>query len=308
MTVDVVIVNWNSGALLRECVASIHAYGHGVIGSIVVVDNASADDSLAGVAEDRRVDLVRLPDNAGFARACNVGAARCRAPYVLFLNPDARLMAGGIDGCVRFLESREGRDVGIVGAQLVDARGEVQRSSARFPTFRTYLGHALLLDRVMPRVFPPHFMREFDHRSSRDVDQVIGAFFLVRRDLFSRLGGFDERFFVYFEEVDFAWRARAAGWRSRFLADVMAYHKGGGTTDRVKAQRLFYSLRSRILYAFKNLDSLSAWGVLLVTLLLEPLSRLGQATLRASFEDAKAVVRAYGFLLRDLPRRLRSAA
>ncbi len=135
----------------------------------------------------------------------------------------------------------------------------------------------------------------------------MGAFFLVRRSLFEALGGFDERFFVYFEEVDLTVRARAMGWRTFYLSDARVYHKGGGTTDRVKAVRLFYSLRSRILYAYKHFGWWTGSALTVGTLVLEPFTRLTLAVAHMSVAELVATVGAYIMLLRAMPRTLKTA-
>jgi GT2 family glycosyltransferase len=132
------------------------------------------------------------------------------------------------------------------------------------------------------------------------VDQVMGAFFLVRRSLFEDLKGFDERFFVYYEEVDFARRASTLGWSSFYLAQAQAFHSGGGTSRQVKAKRLFYFLRSGILYAFKHFSPIAASLVLFVTLLLEPLSRTALAVVRRSWSSLPETWSAYLMLYRWL--------
>jgi GT2 family glycosyltransferase len=184
--------------------------------------------------------------------------------------------------------------------QLLDEAGHVSRSCARFPSAVGFAAHAVGLDRFFPRL--GHFMAEWDHAQTRQVDQVIGAFFLVRRNLFEALHGFDERFFVYFEEVDLSYRARQTGWRSVYLADAQAFHAGGGTSNQVKARRLFYSLRSRLLYAFKHFSWMGAFAVLLATLLVEPLSRSALALMRRSWVGLKETWAAYGMLWRWLPQ------
>jgi GT2 family glycosyltransferase len=151
-------------------------------------------------------------------------------------------------------------------------------------------------------------MREWDHASDREVDQVMGAFFMTRSVLFSALGGFDERFFVYFEEVDFSYRAHLAGWRSMYLSDVRAYHKGGGTSEMAKANRLFYSLRSRILYSYKHFTWSSATAVLIVTAVIEPAARIVMAGVRMSLAEIRDTIRGYGLFLHDLPRILAARA
>jgi len=190
--------------------------------------------------------------------------------------------------------------VGICGVQLLDEVGHVSRSCARFPSVTGFSAHAAGLVRFFPRF--GHAMAEWDHAETRPVDQVIGAFFLVRRELFEALRGFDECFFVYFEEVDFSYRASQAGWHSVYLADVQAFHAGGGTSNQVKARRLFYSLRSRLLYAFKHFSWVGAVVVLLATLSVEPLSRSALALLRRSWSGLKETWAAYGMLWRWLPQ------
>jgi GT2 family glycosyltransferase len=130
---------------------------------------------------------------------------------------------------------------------------------------------------------------------------VIGAFFLTRRTVFERLQGFDERFFVYFEEVDFALRAREAGWSNVCLTDVTCIHAGGGTSRQVKSERLFYSLRSRLLYGFKHFSLLSAVALLAVTVMPEFLSRLFYSLARGARQDVWHTVRGYSMLIQDMP-------
>ncbi|TCD04322.1 glycosyltransferase [Erythrobacteraceae bacterium CFH 75059] len=300
---DIVIVNWNSGHLLAECLASIRTNREGV-DRVIVVDNGSTDGSLApeSHAEDW-IEFDAAGENLGFAAACNRGAARCTAPFILFLNPDAQLIAGGLPEALRFMTSPEGARVGICGVRLLGRTGAVERHCANFTDPSTYVGQALGLADRLPRVFTPHFMRSFDHLESRVVDQVIGAFFLVRRPLFEQLNGFDERYFVYFEEVDFALRAKQAGWDTFYLASATGYHYGGGTSEKVKARRLFYSLRSRLIYARRHFSPAGFVVTAAATLAVEPVSRLAQAVLRRSLDDAGAVLSAYRMLLADMAGR-----
>src|SRR5205085_4347722 len=137
--------------------------------------------------------------------------------------------------------------------------------------------NSLGFDRLMPSVFPPHFAIEWAHDETRAVDQVMGAFMLVRRALFGSLGGFDERFFVYFEDLDFACRARARGFASVFLATAQAFHRGQGTTAPAIEQRTYQFCRSRILFALKYFSRVSASLVIVVTLVIEPFARTAAA-------------------------------
>jgi N-acetylglucosaminyl-diphospho-decaprenol L-rhamnosyltransferase len=277
-SLDIIIVNWNTGALLRECLKSIsQARTAGFrLDRVVVVDNNSADGSADGLEpiSEQLISVLHNDVNRGFAAACNQGAAGTQAHYLLFLNPDTRLFPDSLWPPLEFLEQRENADFGICGVRHVDGSGAFSTSCARFPSARIFFGHMTGLSRLFPKCFPPHLMLESECLESREVDQVIGAFFLVRRTLFEGLGGFDPRFFVYFEEVDFSLRARQAGFRSYYLAAATAYHKGGGSSQHAKAARLFYSLRSRLLYGFKHYPFHKALALAILTLTVEMAARL----------------------------------
>lgn len=294
---DVVIVNWNAGQQIAQCVTSLDDK---TIRHIVVVDNGSVDGSADLIGDAPKVRVIRSGLNLGFGKACNRGAHGTDADYILFLNPDATVYAGTLERVLTFMEDPGNSRVGICGVQLVDESGQVARSCARFPSARGFAVHAVGLDRLVPSW--GHFMSEWPHDATREVDQLIGAFFLVRRALFESLRGFDERFFVYFEEVDFSYRAHQAGWSSVYLADVQAFHAGGGTSNQIKARRLFYSLRSRLLYAAKHFNAGGVALVCFTTLLIEPLSRSAFALGKFSWSALKETWAGYALLWAWLPQ------
>lgn len=307
---DIVIVDYDAGPLLGECLRSIAAHppSFASLGRVVVVDNASRNMSRRYAEKVALpIQVIRNGENRGFAAACNQGARGSRADCILFLNPDTRLVEGSLDVPIRFLSAPENANVGIVGIRLLDDQGTVAPTCRRFPEPRHYWNRALGLDRISPVRFPAGGMEGWDHGEARPVDQLMGSFFLVRRAVFDALEGFDERFFVYYEEVDFSLRARRAEWESVFLPDACAFHSGCGTTHRVKARRNFYSWRSRILYAFKHFGAPSAASVLLVTVLVEPFSRLCFAVAKRAWEEAGQTARACGMLWSSLPGTMRCA-
>ena len=285
-SVRIVIVNWNSGAQLGACLDSIEQFGGAEAVEVVVVDNGSVDGSARGDL-GRRVRLICAGQNLGFGRACNLGAADAASDYLLFLNPDAALREGSLQMALGFMESPEGANVGVCGIRLEGESGEVQHHTTRFPGARTMF----TLGQIQTR---------FDHLSDREVDHVIGAFYLIRRSLFEALGGFDERFFVYLEDLDLSLRVRQAGWKVHYLAGAVGFHKGGGTSDQVKDVRLFYSMRSRLLYARKHFSAFGAAYVVAVSLFVEPLLRIGRALLRRSPDEARQTIRAYRLLWSSL--------
>jgi len=300
---DIIIVNWNSGIQLRDCLLSIRDYGAGQVRQIIVVDNASVDHSLNEiecVAHPVPTRVIYNTENKGFARACNQGAELSQSKYLLFLNPDARLLNSSLSAPLAFLNQKEHSNVGICGIQLIDETGQICRTCSRFPSSLRFAFQALGLSKFPRLQSWNHQMVEWDHSATLEVDQVIGAFFFVRADLFHALNGFDELFFVYFEEVDFSYRARKAGYRSVYLADAEAFHAGGGTSQQVKDVRLFYSLRSRLLYGFKHFSLSQVVLLLVVTLLIEPVSRAIFSLARGGIEDLRNTLNAYRMLGNDL--------
>jgi GT2 family glycosyltransferase len=302
--VDVVIVNWNTGRHLGACVdalASSERSGFD-FGVLTIVDNASTDDSLAGVAgTNLPLRLIENENNLGFAAACNRGAAEGRGTFVLFLNPDARVSPSAIDATVRFMLEPDSSNVGIAGGQMVGDSGAEEFSCARFPTFGMYVAKLFGLARLFPDHVPRQRLRTDELPSRGAVDQVIGAYFLIRRELFERLGGFDERFFVYFEEVDLAFRARALGQQSFFLSDVLVHHSGQGSSDQVQGRRLYYQLRSRTEYARKHWPAWQAPVLAALTLGVELPVRyaLGLARSDRSAQAAVDAWRLFRGYLRD---------
>ncbi len=296
---DIVIVNWNAGRQLRDCLESIASTDRHdrILGRVVVVDNASRDGSADGLDDiGLPLELIRNPTNRGFAAACNQGAQGSTSHYLLFLNPDTRLFGPSLTRPLRFMDQPENQRVGICGIQLVDERGVVHRSCSRFPTVGILSAQLLGLSYLFPSRFRTQEMREWNHSESRRVDQVIGACFFIRRKVFEKLEGFDQRFFVYFEEVDLSYRALQSGWVSFYLADVEAFHKGGGSSDQVKAVRLFYSMRSRILYVSKHFSVSAAVGLTLGTMIIEPVVRLASLAGRGSVQGVRDTLKGYGML------------
>lgn len=294
---SVVIVNWNTGAQLGACLDSLA--GDAAL-DIVVVDNGSVDGSEHLAAGRQNVMLIQSHANLGFGKACNLGASHARGDFFLFLNPDAAVYPETLEKVVSFMRNSANSRFGICGVQLSGEDGVVARTCTRFPSATSFLFHSLGMDRLFPR--GGYFMSEWRHDESRAVDHVIGAFYFVRREVFEALSGFDERFFVYLEDLDFSLRAKRAGWESFYLADAQAFHAGGGASRQIKARRLFYSLRSRLLYVVKNFNISGVATVFIATLLVEPFSRSVFAISRGSWLGVKETWHGYAMLWAWLPQ------
>jgi GT2 family glycosyltransferase len=157
------------------------------------------------------------------------------------------------------------------------------------------------LDRLWPKRFLPMVMVDWDHKESKTVDHVQGAFFLVRRKVFTELGGFDERFFLYYEDLDFTLRAKQAGWKTFYLAGAQAFHQGGGTTYQIKEQRLFYYFYSLTQYIAKHFGFRAGIGIIMAFVGIEFWTRLVWNLIHFSRITLVNTIRAYGKFVCKIP-------
>jgi N-acetylglucosaminyl-diphospho-decaprenol L-rhamnosyltransferase len=226
--VTIVIVNWNSGPLLRKCVASLLEYAAGC--EIVIVDNASKDTSLADIRDwESSLTVVANDHNAGFAAACNQGWRAGRGELVLFLNPDTECLPGSVAALERRFEGDT--SIWAVGGHLIDIGGQSQVgfNVRTFPTLGSVAAELLLLDRIWPRNpwTRRYRMTGWDPGPGCDVDQPAAACLMARRSVLARLEGFDERFHpAWFEDVDLCRRIRAAGGRIFYEPSARFRHSG----------------------------------------------------------------------------------
>ena len=228
--VAAVVVNYNTRDHLLECVRSLRKAG---VEEIVVADNDSGDGSAEALAAaDRDVRIVATGGNLGFGRAANRGAREAHADWLLICNPDVTVDPDAVDILVGIL-ARDSA-VAVVGPRIVDADGTTYPSPRRFPGLLDAVGHAFL-GMIAPRNrFTRRYrMLDFDReRASSDVDWVSGSCFLVRREAWDALGGFDEGYFMYAEDVDLCWRAHRLGWRVAFEPAARVSHVQGAATSQ----------------------------------------------------------------------------
>lgn len=258
--IDVVVVSYNNIDTLRQCVEALAGIEDVVV---IVVDNSSTDGSLKSVA-DLPVERIQLDTNRGFGAGCNVGWRRGRAPYVLFLNPDARLDEVGVR---RLADHLEQTDAGVAAPRTTDESGELVLSLRRFPTVASIFGQALFAHRLFPKArWVDEVIRDrnvYEHEAVPD--WAAGACLLVRRELLEKIGGFDEGFFLYCEEIDLCRRLRGTGGWLTYTPTVTYVHLGGASLPRV--QLLPVLVRSRIRYATKWFGPVHAFAYRLGVLL-----------------------------------------
>jgi len=296
---DIVTVNWNAGDYLRECLEAVarSSRDHFELGKVIVVDNGSTDGSLEGLEPlDLPLIVIRNADNHGFGAACNQGAREGDGDLVLFLNPDTRVYPDTLDDTVEFMTDPRNARAGICGGRVINDEGEEEFSCCRFPTLWMWAAKMVGLPVLFPGWIPTQRFESDELEESGFVDQVIGAYFMIHRPLYESLGGFDERFFVYLEDVDLAYRAAQAGRPCYFLRDVPVLHTGRVSSSQVLGKRLFYLLRGRTEFARKHWPSWQAGVLATMILFIEFPVRLFVAVKDRSRAEVDAVwqaLRAY---------------
>lgn len=303
-TFDIVIVNWNSGIQLKDCVESVmkSSFDNSILNKIIVVDNDSKDDSieLAERLNFDNLEIIKNKENLGFGKACNIGAKNSQSDFILFLNPDAMVYEDTFHKLFDYIEKNDNSDVVVYGVQLIGDDGKVQRTCARFPKLRNFLVRVMGLNKINQEFFKSFSMEYWNHNETKIVDQVIGAFFLITKDIFEQLNGFDERFFVYYEELDLSKRVHDSGYKTMYISEIQAYHKGGGTSEQVKALRFFYSTRSSLIYSFKHLGIFKSIIFMFFVYFIEPFTRTAFLVLkRSSFSEFLEQYKGFGLLYKD---------
>lgn len=225
MTVSIIIVTYNSAKVIGACLDSLAAEVSSGLAEVIVVDNASPDDSVRAVRDNYPwATLIAGRENLGYSKGVNLGIQRARGRFLLILNPDTVVRRGTLRRLIDFVERTP--DAGIVGPRLVFHDGTVQLSCRRFYTFRVLLMRRTPLGKIFKndRAARDHLMIEFDHQSTREVDWVLGAAMFVRREAVDNVGMMDERFFLYFEDVDWCYRMKQRGLKVYYLADAVIEH------------------------------------------------------------------------------------
>lgn len=268
MNISVVIVNWNVRELLRRVLTSvfdeatrIHSDTSDIV-EVLVVDNGSQDGSAAMVAREfPNVRLLANENNRGFSVACNQAIAASAGEAVLLLNPDAELQPGALSTLARYLEAHP--EVGVVGPKLLDQDGATQSSRRRFPTLATAFLESTVLQSYFPR--HPHldyyYCRDRSDDQEQEVDWLVGACLLIRTRALDEVGELDERFFLYFEEMDWCRRAGAQGWRVIYLPEARVLHHYGQSSAQDLRQRHIRFTESKCRYYAKHYGALAGWCV-----------------------------------------------
>lgn len=246
---SIVLVNYNGGLFLQVCLDSIRERTRDMEVEVVVVDNGSTDGSLdAAAAAFPRVRIIRNERNLGFGAANNRGWRSCRGKLVLFMNTDVVLGSGTLERLRDVLA--EAPSVGAAGPALLQAPGIYQVSCGKKSTFWRELFRKSLLNRRLRRTAGRG-------RTVRSVDWVSGAFLLARREALEAVGGFDEKFFLYFEDIDLCLRIKTAGWKVVYAPGAPSFHEGGASAAAAPLRNRYEYRKSQILFYRKHNSALS---------------------------------------------------
>ena len=256
------MVNWNTREDLGQALASMLNSGPGVSAEVVVLDNASEDGSVEMVRE--RFPSVRVlegEENVGFARGYNRAARGTEGRHLLMLNPDTIVRPGALERLVAFMDAHP--RAGAAGPRLLNSDGSLQYSCRRFPRPLAAIFRNTVLGRLAPgnRFTRDYLMRDWDHGEAREVDWISGAAMCIRREAWEEVGGFDEGYFMYEEDVDWCLRAHKAGWEIWYEPEATIVHRIGRSSDQRPTAMVVEFHRSMARFYREHYASEWPWGV-----------------------------------------------
>lgn len=268
MILSIIIVNWNTRNILRDCLESVYSGTKKVQFEIIVIDNASTDDSVAMVKSNfPQVVLIENSENRGFAAANNQGMAIAKGRYVLLLNNDTIILDKAVDVVVAFAQGHP--KAGVVGCRVLNEDKTLQSSCFMFPSILNMFLWIAGLSKLFPRsrFFGRERMTWWDRDDVREVDVLTGCFMLVRREAIEQIGLMDEQFFMYFEETDWCYRFKQAVWKVMFTPCGEIIHLGGASSKQVRMPMVNQWRKSMLLYYKKHKtlsEYIAAWALIML--------------------------------------------
>ena len=238
--VSIIIVNWNTCKITCDCLKSVYEQTQDILFGVIVVDNASSDDSVAVIKRDfPGVILIENSENRGFAAANNQGMAIAKARYVILLKSDTVILVA---------YAVVHREAAVVGCRVLNSDRSLQRTCFMFPSLLNMNLSSTYLYKLFPRssFFGRERMSWWDRNDIREVDVVTGCFMLIRREAIEQVGMMDERFFMYGEETDWCYRFKKAGWKVMFTPCAEIIHLGGQSSKKI-ATEMGLQLRGSLL-------------------------------------------------------------
>jgi GT2 family glycosyltransferase len=251
---------------LKKCLESVYKFAQGVEFEVFVVDNNSSDGSQDMVrAEFPQVRLIANNENYGFSKANNQALKLCGGRYILLLNPDTELIDNSPKAMAEFMDNQPGIDA--IGCKLIYPEGDVQHSCRHFPSLFTDLMENLYLDALFQKspFFNYYRMGDWAHNEFRQVDQPYGACLLFRQEVMKKIGLMDERFFMYYDEVDLCYRIKKSGGKIYFVPGIQVIHYANRSSNQISVTCEHYKYRSKFLFFDKHYGR---WSIFILTLSL----------------------------------------
>jgi N-acetylglucosaminyl-diphospho-decaprenol L-rhamnosyltransferase len=299
----IIIVSWNVCDYLVACLDSIQANKGDLAVEVIVVDSYSTDDTV-GVVRARYpwVKLLPQTSNIGFTRGNNVGLRAAQGRHLFLLNPDTEVVGSALAQMVSYLDDNP--TVGVVGPHTLNPDGTTHSTCRRFPTVVTALFESTWLQGIAPRqVLDRYYARDIGDTDTADVDWVQGSALMMRRKAYGQIGGLDERYIMFSEELDWCKRARQAGWRVVYLGTASIIHHGGKSTEQTSALKHIYFQESKLRYFRKYHGRAVAEGLrvfLIATYTVQLWQEWLKALVGSKREMRRERVRIYGQVIRAL--------
>jgi hypothetical protein len=272
--ISVIIVNWNTKALLLDCVESLYQTTRKSSLEIIVVDNASADGSVVALRERfPKVQIIVNEDNLGFAKANNIGIKQAKGLYVCLVNSDVKALDGVLDKMRTYMESHP--EIGALAPKTFFGDMQIQKNCREFPTLSNVFCEAFFLNKLFPKIafFRGRDMVRCDYDTVMEIEALSGCFLMVRQEVIAQVGLLDERFFFYSEDVDWCKRIHDAGWKLVHYPEAEAIHFGQGSSDSAPIRFRLEMLKANWQYWRKHKNILEC----LVFRLIELIGTLGRA-------------------------------
>jgi hypothetical protein len=250
--ITIIIVSWNTKELVRACLHSIYKFIASIPLQVIVIDNLSQDGSVEMVrTEFPHVQLIEAGDNLGFGRANNLGLRQAQGRYVLFLNSDTLFIDSSLIRCMQFAD--EHPDAGFIGCRLLNADGSFQKGSfmtpGLFATLFINLGLYIFFPASLKRSC---FLCDRDYDRNQIIDWMCGAFMLIDRTKLEQIGYFDERLFMYSEDLDLCLRAKQARWHNYYFADARIIHYGNQSAQYLFGDRRLQAVFRSLVYVYRK--------------------------------------------------------
>jgi N-acetylglucosaminyl-diphospho-decaprenol L-rhamnosyltransferase len=298
---SIIIVSWNVADLLVSCLESIRRHSSPSM-EIIVVDSASSDGT-PDLLQTRYPDvkLLAQSENVGFTRGNNIGLRAAQGKYLLLLNPDTEIIGDALARMTDYLDAHP--QVGIIGPHTLNSDGSHQPTRRRFPTLTTAIFESTWLQGYAPQsLLDRYYVRDLSDDGTYEVDWVQGSALMARREVYEQIGGLDEGYVMYSEELDWCKRAKQAGWRVVYLGSAKITHHGGKSSEQAGARRHIHFQQSKLRYFRKYHGALAAQALRLFLLASYGL-QLAQEWLKGALGHKRALrqerVRAYWQVLRS---------